>query len=63
MEININETETTNSKKKMIALEMPESLYQKLRKEAFERELSISAIVRYIAEMYFLDEKEKGDNK
>jgi len=61
MEININEKEAT-SKKKMIALEMPESLYQKLRKEAFERELSISAIVRYIAEMYFLDKEEKGEN-
>lgn len=61
MEININEKEST-SKKKMIALEMPESLYQKLRKEAFERELSISAILRYIAEMYFLDKEEKGEN-
>ena len=61
MDIQINEKETS-SKKKMIALEMPESLYQKLRVEAFNRELSISAIVRYIAEMYFLDKEEKGED-
>ena len=60
MEININEKEN-GSKKKMIALEMPDSLYQKVRKEAFEREVSISAIIRYIAELYFLDTEEKGE--
>lgn len=60
MEININEKEN-GSKKKMIALEMPETLYQKVRKEAFEREVSISAIIRYIAELYFLDKEEKGE--
>lgn len=60
MEININEKDS-GSKKKMIALEMPETLYQKVRKEAFEREVSISAIIRYIAELYFLDKEEKGE--
>ena len=46
--------------KKMIALELPESLYQKLRKEAFDREVSLSAIVRYIVDIYFIDKEENN---
>ena len=57
--IEITEQES-NGKKRMMALELSETLYQKLRKEAFEKEVSVSAIVRYIAESYFL-EKEKGE--
>ncbi len=62
MDIKINEKQK-DEKKKMIALELSETLYQKLRKEAFDREISVSAVVRYACELLFLnknvDENEK----
>lgn len=36
--------------KKMISLEISQELYQALRKEAFERELTVSALIRNIVE-------------
>lgn len=54
--IEINE-QCSVDKKKMIALELPESLYQRLRKEAFDNEVSLSAMVRHIVRNYFFDEE------
>lgn len=39
-----------NESKKIISLEIPESLREKLRKEAFKRDLSVSALIRSILE-------------
>lgn len=36
-----------------VALAMPNRLKQLLRKEAFEREMSFSAVIRFILEKYF----------
>ncbi len=64
MNFNINEIEKTSTgKKRMIALELPEELYQELRKLAFDRELSMSAIVRYACKMLVLDEENKDEGK
>ena len=59
METKKEELEKVTSKR-MIALEVPETLYQKLRKEAFEREASLSAIVRYIVDIYFIDKEQNN---
>lgn len=64
MNFNINEIEKPSTgKKRMIALELPEELYQELRKIAFDRELSMSAIVRYACKMLVLDEENKDEGK
>ena len=42
-----------NAKPKMVALVMPEKLRQKIRKEAFDREISFSAMVRLILEEHY----------
>lgn len=39
--------------KKLISLEIPETLRKDLKKEAYERDLSVSAVIRYILEEYF----------
>lgn len=36
--------------KKMISLEISKDLYQALRREAFEQELTVSALIRNIVE-------------
>lgn len=36
-----------------VALAMPNRLKQLLRKEAFEKEMSFSAVIRFILEKYF----------
>ena len=54
MDILIKSDEKEN-KKRMVALELPETLYQRLRKEAFEREVSLSAIIRLILDTHYLD--------
>lgn len=59
--IEIKEKESSG-KKRMIALELSEELYQKLRKIAFEREVSLSAIVRYACDLLVLDKEEKENN-
>ena len=61
MEIKLDEKES-NGKKRMIALELSEELYQKLRKEAFDREVSLSAIVRYACEMLCWKKEDKENN-
>lgn len=61
MDIELKEKETSG-KKRMIALELPEELYQKLRKEAFDREVSLSAIVRYACDLLVLEKEEKENN-
>jgi hypothetical protein len=61
MQVNVQENEPQREAKRMIALELPESLYQKLRKAAYDREVSLSAIVRLIVDGYFLD-LENQDN-
>lgn len=64
MNFNINEIEKTSTgKKRMIALELPEELYQELRKLAFDRELSMSAIVRYACKMLVLDKENEDEGK
>ena len=45
--------------KKLISLEIPETLRKDLKKEAFEKDLSVSAVIRYILEEYF---KNKNKN-
>ena len=45
--------------KKLISLEIPETLRKDLKKEAFEKDLSVSAVIRYILEEYF---KNKSEN-
>ena len=60
MDIKLNEKESSG-KKRMIALELPEELYQKLRKEAFDREVSLSAIVRYACDLLVLDKEEREE--
>lgn len=44
--------------KKLISLEIPETLRKDLKKEAFEKDLSVSAVIRYILEEYFKNKKE-----
>lgn len=56
--ITLEEKESTSVEKKMIALELPNSLYQQIRKEGFDKELSLSATIRHILALYF-HEKEK----
>lgn len=41
--------------KKLIALQISEPLRQRLREEAFEKELSISAMIREILERHYED--------
>ena len=62
MDITLKEKESSG-KKRMIALELPEELYQKLRKEAFDREVSLSAIVRYACDLFVLEKEERESNK
>ena len=45
--------------KKLISLEISETLRKDLKKEAFEKDLSVSAVIRYILEEYF---KNKNEN-
>lgn len=40
-------------KKKLIALEIPETLRQEIRKEAFELDISFSAMIRLILERHY----------
>ena len=40
-------------KKRLINFEATEELRKKLKKEAYEKDLSISAIIRFILESYF----------
>ena len=42
----------------MLSLKMPEELEQKLKEEAKEREMSVSALIRWIIKEYF---KKKED--
>ena len=37
----------------MLSLKMPEDLEQKLKEEAKEREMSVSALIRWIIKEYF----------
>lgn len=45
--------------KKLISLEIPDSLRKDLKRESFEKDLSVSAVIRYILEEYF---KNKSGN-
>lgn len=38
--------------KKMIALQVPEELYEKIRKAAFDNKVSVSKMIRIILEKY-----------
>lgn len=49
---------TRDNEKKMISLELPQQLYQELRREAFDRELKISALVRDYIEQGLKKRKE-----
>ena len=49
------EIEEKSSESKLIALAVSERLRQLIRKEAFEKELSVSATIRLILENYFRD--------
>lgn len=62
MKIELKEKELSG-KKRMIALELSEELYQKLRKEAFDREVSLSAIVRYACDLFVLDKDEEQERE
>lgn len=52
MDIRIIEVEN-ESKSKVVALAMPERLRQNIRREAFERDLSFSAMIRLILEEHY----------
>ena len=41
----------------MFSLKMPEELEQKLKEEAKEREMSVSALIRWIIKQYFKEKK------
>lgn len=56
MEITITERESPDTGK-VVALKMPERLRQAIRKEAYEREMSFSAMVRRILEEHFAKEE------
>lgn len=44
----------------LLGVEITEELRQKLKKLAYEKDLSVSSVVRYILTTYF--EKENNDN-
>ena len=52
MEVIITEREP-KAKSAMVALQMPERLRQLIRKEAYEREMSFSAMVRRVLEEHY----------
>ena len=59
MDIKIEEKDVgKKEEKKIVAVELPESLRQKIRKEAFEREISFSAMIRLILNLHFLMEED-----
>lgn len=59
---NIEIIETVSTEKpKVVALAMSERLRQLIRQEAFEREMSFSAMTRYILEKYFRESKQEID--
>lgn len=58
MDIDVVEKETEKEPCKMVSLELPESLRQKIRAEAFNREISFSAMVRLIIKMHYFAEEE-----
>lgn len=60
MNIEFKEKEQSG-KKRMVALELSEELYQDLRKEAFKREVSLSAIIRYACDLMVLNSEKKGE--
>lgn len=60
MNIELKEKEQSG-KKRMVALELSEELYQDLRKEAFKREVSLSAIIRCACYSMVLNSEEKGE--
>ena len=43
----------------MLSLKMPEELEQMLKEEAKEREMSVSALIRWIVKQYFKEQDEK----
>ena len=53
MEEKIENTKQNRSDKRLIALEVPEDLYQEIRKEAFEQCFSISGMIRLMIKNYF----------
>ena len=61
MQVTITEHEN-KSEVKIIALQMPETLRQKIREEAFKQELSFSAMIRKILFQYFIDKEDKDAN-
>lgn len=55
MDVKVTESQPveTEEEKKFIALKVPEALRQKIRKDAFERDITFSAMVRLILEEYY----------
>ena len=51
-DLEMNELETQKEQKKLIALEVPEEMYQLIRKEAYENCTSISAMIRSMIKYY-----------
>lgn len=61
--MNLETVEKTNeeSKPKIVALAMSERLRQMVREEAYEKEFSFSATIRYILEKYFSEKSRDSD--
>ena len=51
---------TPEDEKRLLALQMPDWLRQRIRRDAFERNVSVSAMVRSILTEYY-DAKDKAE--
>lgn len=58
MEITVKET-SQQDEMIMVSFEISKALRRKIKELAFKRDISFSAMSRYILEMYCLDQEEK----
>ena len=55
LKTDVDKPELSIPDKRLVALQLPEPLRQRLRKEAYEKELSLSAMIREILERHYED--------